>query len=157
MIYFRDIKYKESIDCSFSARNGSELDMLERCHVGDSVSLIFDVSEHQAGEINQLADKDARAYWMPAVGGAPKEWSVRIPFVIVDRQHSFSWKSYGTLRAFGHQIFLEAKNGYWEDIFLWVSMGATPPWAEKEPTADPITREWDTPEEDELWKDLKDG
>jgi hypothetical protein len=130
MIYFRYRKYDSTINCSFFAKDGPNIDMLDHCMIGDQVSLMLDVSEKMASCINDLSDQDVRAYSMSIVG--PKEWAVHIPFRIVERKHSFSYQSVGNLQSLGKQIFLEAENGYWEDIFLWICVGEKPVWAREE-------------------------
>jgi hypothetical protein len=127
-IYFRSLKYGSTIDCSFMVEDGSK-PYYPDVHIGETVRIYFDVSRHKANEMNSLVDESVRA--MRGLGKG--EWMVLIPFKVVDRWHNFAYRKLATLQRSTTQIFLEAENGYWEDVFLWIVRGETPKWAEPEP------------------------
>lgn len=133
-IRFRYRKYGTLIDSSFFLVDGQAIAPLDHWHVGDEVSLLFDIEPEQAEAINRRgrAYPEIRAYSDSGGGHDPKRWYVHIPFLVVKRTHSASWRDTGRLQTIGTSVTLEATSGYWEDVFLWVCCGEHPEWAGEE-------------------------
>lgn len=126
MIYLRRIYYKESPSISFFINDGRTGLDLDRFQKGDELNLLWDVSPEIGIAINTLGLADPRAHNMSG------EWSVHIPFTVVERSHSVCQykEESGTFRYLGLSITIEAQTGHWEDIWRWVLEGERPEWAE---------------------------
>lgn len=127
MINFRSRKDHGEIDCSFFANDGPNPDDMSKYLIGDKVTLVFGVPQKVIDAVNE--NLSSRSGVRIITGFGNKNPAVHIPFRVVDRRHALSWKKVGNLRSLGSSIVLEAENGYWEDVFLWVCCDKTPQWA----------------------------
>lgn len=116
-VTFRKIRDKSSIDSSF-------LIAPDGWHIGESVSVLFDVSSEQLEAINNHPDLLAiRDITDPTKG------AVHIPCVVVKRHHSIVFARTGRFNPLSESATLEAVSALWEDVLLWVLLGQKPEWA----------------------------
>jgi hypothetical protein len=108
------------------AKDGQNIDDLSRCQIGDSVSIIFDIPQKIADMVSESGLSDSAGI---RIYKDNNTYSVHIPFKIIERDHSFSWNDIGTLQTLGTSIYVEAKSGYWEDMFKWICLNERPIWA----------------------------
>lgn len=127
MMYFRSKKYHDEIDCSFFVNDGPNPGDMSKYIVGDTVTIIFSIPQNVSDAINENLSERSGVRVITDFDN--KNPAVHIPFLVVDRRHALSWKKTGNLRELGTSIILEAKNGYWEDVFMWVCCAKVPQWA----------------------------
>lgn len=125
-IYFRDRKYKSTIDSSFMLMNGPEPGDTSAWMMGDAVSVLFDIPNEQADEINDSLSEETGVRVCKSMFG--KTSTVDVPCVVVKRSHACAWRETGRLQDLGPSITLEAVNGYWEDVLKWIILGQIPTW-----------------------------
>lgn len=128
MIYIRQIRDKQEINASFFARDGAMPLSLNFLHIGESVTLVWDISERMYQSINGLENREVRAY--TGISGK----SIHIKFKVVDKDTAFTEVKdgmHGDLRLLSKSVTLEAANHLWEDIWLWGCFGdeKAPSWA----------------------------
>lgn len=101
---------------------------LSAVSIGERVNILFDIGKDLADAIDNLANRDVRAY---NHFGRNKEYSVSIPFRVIDKSTSFTYarESPFRLQAISKSAYLQAERWEWEDIFLWVCLGDKPGWA----------------------------
>lgn len=131
MIYFSSLKYGEPFNTGFFLKDGPNIGDISTFSEGDQVVLHFDVTKAQFESINNIAPSaGVRAYEQP--GG--KTFYVVIQFRVFKRRRALFYNAQrrGELQEGGYSIYLQAENGYWEDVFKWVVMGEKPIWADEE-------------------------
>ena len=131
MLSVRYRKYHYPINSSYSIYDGSNIDFLHEAMVNDTVHILFPMTRNQLRSIEELGKSHLREN-ISCSYGRNDECLAHIPFKVVERRHSLSWYEVGQLRKLGMSIVLEATDGYWEDIFLWIACGETPNWARDE-------------------------
>ena len=117
-VTFRKIRDKSDIDSSFTIS-------YDGWHIGDTVSIMFDVTQEQVEAINSMS---------PAISVMTDTFdltkgTVSIQCVVVERSHAITWKSTGRFEPLCTSAKLEAKSALWEDVLLWVLLGQKPEWA----------------------------
>lgn len=135
MIYFRGRKYQQIIDCSFFVKDGPNISSLEQYMVGDRVSLMVDVGEKIREAINEHlgVNKLSKAVdTSRALTGNPDKSPITLHFRVVDRRHTLNYRQVGNLSELGTSIYLEAEDGFAEDIFRWIfsDFKEKPTWVE---------------------------
>ena len=133
MIYFRGRKYQETIDCSFFVKDGPNISSLEQYMVGDRVSLMVDVRGQMAEAICDALDVNnlSSAVRVFRLHNTPEEQAVTLFFRVVERRHALSYERPGNLMNLGTSIYLEAEDGYAEDVFRWIFLDKKPAWVEE--------------------------
>lgn len=125
-IYIRERKYRDlrgsTFNCTFSVVDGERYPDFSEAHVGDEVSMLFDITEEQYAGINSLEHHEVQGY------NLHDKYSVHIPFVVVKRSHGLAWKRVGNLQRLGTSYILEAASGLWEDVFCYICLNQSPPW-----------------------------
>lgn len=132
MIHFRFRHYETEINSSFMVTNCGETDNLEQYMIGDQVVIRFSISPEMARVINEMIPtrEDVVPYSESGTIGLDNdEWGIHMKFRVVARGHMLAWKSTGHLNSRTVQVTLEAVNGWWEDVFLWVCLDQKPAWA----------------------------
>ncbi len=92
--------------------------------VGDKIHIIFPLSAEQFAAIND-----------PGVVpiSQMRQNAISIPFTVVDRSHSYVFdpaKSSISLSRLTSSLYLMPESSEWEDVFRWIVLGVSPPWAE---------------------------
>lgn len=123
-VYFRLRKYENSLGQTFFLNNGKAIGDLSRFLVGDTVHVMFPVEAEIADAINALE----RSGFTVNVSSRP--WHVHIACKVVERNHGIVWERVGSFQMVSSSITLEAEDGHWEDVLLWVTEGRKPEWAE---------------------------
>lgn len=124
MLYFRSKKYQSDINCSFFVKDGPNIDDLNGFMIGDTVTIMIDVTE----EIENAIEENLPEHSGVRMFSDLRKKYIVMPFNVVDRRHALSYKSTGTLQTLGVSIYLEAKSGYWEDIFMCLLCDKQPEW-----------------------------
>jgi hypothetical protein len=124
-ISFRLRKYANGLGQSFFLWNGKDLANLDSYLVGDTVSVMFEVSEEQVEAVNALEQEDFRICLH--MGG---QTMAHIPCKVVARNHGIVWESVGKFQRLTSGIVLEAASGFWEDLLQWITSGIEPSWSE---------------------------
>lgn len=117
-VSFRMIRDKSDIDSSFTIS-------YDGWQIGDSVSIMFEVTQEQVEAINAMSPEiSVTTDLFDRTKGM-----VHIQCVVVERSHAITWKSTGRFDPLCTSAKLEAKSALWEDVLLWVLLGQKPDWA----------------------------
>lgn len=128
-ITFRTRKYESCVDSSYTLYNGSEIGSVDHWHIGDIVSVMFDVPRHQSKAINYAGFADVRV--VESLFGSTD--IIHIPCKVIERRHAMSWRDVGKFQdVLGTSVTLEASSGRWEDVLLWIVLGEKPSWISEE-------------------------
>lgn len=100
-LYFRSLKYNSTINCSFHVKDGTEYVHKSDCRVGDTVHLMFNLSDEQAREIRKLERENFQPY---RSGVSNERWGIIMRFRVSERRHTFNWREVGVLQTFGSDI-----------------------------------------------------
>lgn len=123
-VTFRLRKYANGLGQSFFLWNGSTVASLDGYHVGDSVSVMFEVNGEHVEAVNSLGREDFRiSLYMSG------QTMAHIPCKVVERHHTIYWKEVGKFQQASSSIVLEAVDGFWEDLLQWIASGIVPSWA----------------------------
>jgi len=101
--------------------------------VGDRVSLMVDVRGQMAEAICDALDVNnlSSAVRVFRLHNTPEEQAVTLFFRVVERRHALSYERPGNLMNLGTSIYLEAEDGYAEDVFRWIFLDKKPAWVEE--------------------------
>jgi len=135
-IYFQTIKHKHILNIGFFLKDGLNIGDMSTFHEGDQVSLLWNITKFQYDNINGNIAQSAGVRAYKEIN--QEKYIVHIPFEVVKRRRALSFREQDQLSLFdlGISIYLQAENGYWEDIFKWVVMGEKPTWADEEEKQD---------------------
>lgn len=133
-LMFRWRKYGHTIDSlyrlvEYTGRTDCRQPM-DHWMIGDEVSVMFYITRVMAQQINAAGMRDIG---VSTLGSVDEKCLVHIPCVVVKRSHSIVWEDVGKFQELDPtSVVLEAKDGYWEDILLWIIMGDShrPEWVE---------------------------
>lgn len=117
-IVFVDRRDGREIDALFFLKDGDCMQSIEPYHVGDKVSVIFEVTPEQA---ERIIDMDVSAPIF--VNG------LHLPCEVAERCHAIAWKSVGQMQVVSSTVALMASSGLWEDVLLWIVRDKVPTWA----------------------------
>lgn len=121
-VYFRRLG-DHSVLAWFSIVDGEKVVDID-CNVGDSVELVWNITDEMASVINdhQLSFLHAPAY----TDGL--DWVVAIPFTVSKKRTLFGEPIGSSLPFLGYSIYLDAENITWEQILEWVLFDKRPAW-----------------------------
>lgn len=138
MIYFHDRNTRDEINSSFFLVDGERESSYGDWHVGDTVTLLFDLTKEQFNAINRHRDELLEwAKWrgdeIPiAYEQLFEKYYILLPFTVVKRTHHAGWKCSGTLQVLNSSVYLESISDPWQEVFLWIVCGEVPKWAKEE-------------------------
>ncbi len=128
-VSFRSRKYNTEIDCSYTVFDGKEPFSLSTFHVGDEVTLLFDISKEMYDSVYALGLPDFRVFG-DHYSSSDFRATAHIPFTVIKRSHTCSWRNTGKLQLICESVILQAQSSYWEDLFLWICLAQIPDWAQ---------------------------
>lgn len=119
-IMFRLRKYGTCIDASYFLMDGKEMFDAASCWlIGDRVSVMFDATEEMRAAVSEQGREGFAIY----------EGKAHIPCRVVSRSHAIAWTRIGEFQVLCTSFALEADDGWWEDLLLWITKGTRPRWA----------------------------
>ncbi len=125
-ISFRDRKNGRSLDASFFLSDGPKHGDVSKWHVGDGVSVLFEIDRSMVDAINENVTSESGVRANCDFGR--DKGMVHVRCVVVQRHHACVWKEVGNLQDLGTSVVLEAISGQWEDVLRWVVLDERPVW-----------------------------
>jgi hypothetical protein len=135
-IYFKDIRYGDTLNISFGLEDGKfNLDHEKlRYAVGDCVELMVNVTDEQAQQIKESC-VDRRVEIATGKMHSNDSLYMFIKFTIIKKRHVLCLsrkEPRGHLEPHSPSLYLQAISWGYEDIFKWLLMGIKPTWVEGE-------------------------